>query len=369
MNISIETRFNVLARGFAAAPNGAFVGISYVNEKRPTVRRIIMITALPLVLAACQGSNSFPTSRGMQTSPIPAGHAAFSKPTVRDVEGPPRVAWIFASNGELGNVDVYSSKTLKMISQCSCTGVGLAVDPLTGDLAVGTRSGTVTVWHVANREITLFATLKLSQGPYAIGLAFDKKSDLYAANAGDNVIDFFDSSEIAAGGGSPIRTLFTSHLNEVEFLAAGAQALLADGYDSNGQPLLVSVNTSTGADTILQKIESGLVPEGIVLDRRQNLILNTIGNNNTLAVFKKPWSGFPTSTFVYGSGAPNGYYTGISLNKSQNTLWAGSFSLPVPSHGIGSVQANSYPLGNVGRSSMGITSEFYDSIAVDPQPH
>ena len=332
------------------------------------MRRVIMITALPLLLAACGGTSSVPTSSLSFTGArVHALSPAFTKPNLPDSKGPPAVAWIFASNGEEGNVDVYSAKTLKMIAQCSCTGVGLAVDPRSGDLAVGTRSSTVTVWHVQNKAITLFATLNLSQGPYAIGLAFNKKGDLYVANAGDNVIDFFASSEIQAGGGEPTRTLVTSHLNEVEYLAVDSRKLLADGYNSNGQPILVSVNTHTGADTILQNIESGQLPEGIVFDLQDNLILNTIGNNNTLAVYKRPWSGSPTSTFVYGSGAQNGYYTGISLNKSQNTLWAASFSLPNPSHGVGSVQANSYPLGSVGRSSSGIESEFYDSIAVDPQ--
>ncbi len=330
------------------------------------MRRIFMITALPLLLAACQGANSFRAPLPLNGERMPAGRATFSKPDAHD-GGPPFVAWIFASNGQAGNVDVYSARMLKMISQCPCAGVGLAVDPLTGDLAVGTRSGTVTVWRVQSAQITLIATLNLSQGPYAVGLAFDKTGDLYAANAGDNGIDFFESSEIGAGGGSPTRTLLTSHLTDAVYLAANGRSLLADGYNMNGQPILVSVNTNTGADTIVQNIPSGTVPEGIVLDRDQNVILNTIGNNNTLAVFKKPWTGSPTSTFVYGSGAQNGYYTGISLNKAQNTLWAASFSLPVPSHGVGSVQANSYPLGTIGRSSTGILSEFYDSIAVDPQ--
>ena len=298
---------------------------------------------------------------------MPASSPTFSKPNVPDAKGPPSVTWIFASNGEVGNVDVYSARTLKMISQCSCTGVGLAVNPQSGDLAVGTKSATVTVWHVKSKQITLFATLKLSQGPYAIGLAFDKNGDLYAANAGDNVIDFFESSEIQAGGGSATRTLLTTHLNEAEYLAADAHRLLADGYNSYGQAILVSVNTRTGVDTILQNIASGQLPEGVAFDRQENLILNTIGDNNTLAVFKRPWNGSPTSTFVYGSGAANGYYTGISLNRSQNTLWSGSFSLPAQSKGFGSVQANSYPLGSVGRSTPAIESEFYDSIAVDPQ--
>jgi DNA-binding beta-propeller fold protein YncE len=313
---------------------------------------------LPLLLSACQGSGS---------APAPAAPSfVFSSPNGLEDAGAQPATLIFASNGEVGNVDVYSAKTLKIISQCPCTGVGLAVDPKSGNLAVGTKSATVSVWHVTGKRITLFATLNLSQGPDAIGLAFDQKGDLYAANAGDNVIDFFDANEIEAGGGVPTRTLLTSHLNEVEYLAADAHALLADGYDSNAQPLLVSVNTRTGADTVLQTIPSGTLPEGIAFDRNDNLIVNTVGDTNTLAVYKKPWTGAPMSTLIYGSGAENGYYTGIALDKSQHTLWAGSFTLTDPSHGFGSVQANTYPLKKIGRSSTGIESEFYDSVAVDP---
>jgi hypothetical protein len=33
---------------------------------------------------------------------------------------------------------------------------------------------------------------------------------------------------------------------------------------------------------------------------------------------------------------------------------------------MGSIQANSYPLKKVGRSSAGIESEYYDDVAVDP---
>lgn len=222
------------------------------------VRCVIGTTASLVLLTACQSANVDPTRNGVQTREPPAVSVSFSRPKASDGKGPPSETWIFASNGEAGNVDVYSAKTLEMISQCSCTGVGLAVDPRSGDLAVGTKSATVTVWHVKNKQITLFATLKLSQGPYSIGLAFDKKGDLYAANAGDGVIDFFNSSEIEAGGGGPARTLFTSNLNEVEYLTADAHNLLADGYNSSGQPLLVSVDTRTGADTILQGSEHGV---------------------------------------------------------------------------------------------------------------
>jgi WD40 repeat protein len=323
------------------------------------MHRLMSLTILPLLLSACQGDGRVPAQA--------PSSAAFSKPDVPEGRSAGSTALIFASNGEVGNVDVYSAKTLKMISQCPCTGVGLAVDPQSGDLAVGTKSETVTVWHVTSKQIVQFATLKLSQGPYTVGLAFDRKGDLYAANADDNVIDFFDASEIKGGGGSPSRTLFTTHLTEAVYLAADAHSVLVDGYNSNGQPLLVSVNTSTGADTVLQTILSGTVPEGIAFDRNDNLILNTIGTNNTLAVYAKPWTGKPASTLVYGTGAENSYYTGISLNASQNTLWAGNFTFANPSHASGSVQANSYPLKTVGRSSSEIESEYYDNVAVDPQ--
>jgi WD40 repeat protein len=105
---------------------------------------------------------------------------------------------IFASNGEVGNVDVYDAKTLKLISHCPCIGVGLAADPRSGDLAVGTKSATVTVWRVTNKHICICHAETFTR---------------------------------------------SLHSNEVYYLAADAHSLLADGYDSNGQPLLASVNT------------------------------------------------------------------------------------------------------------------------------
>ncbi len=331
------------------------------------MRTFILGAALPPLLAACQGTPSVAQSYQPQNT-IPAQHKAarFSDLQEAGRKGPPGATWIFAANGESGNVDVYDAKTLKMISSCPCTGVGLAVDPKSGDLAVGDRSGFVTVWHV-RKTIVQFATLHLSQGPYAIGIAYDRGGGVYAANAGDNVIDFFSASVIKAGGGTPTRTLFTTQLNDASYLTATNKALVADGEDQNGQPILVSVDPTTGADTIVQRLASGQLPEGITFDARQNLIFNTVGNQNAILVFKKPWTGTPMQTFDYGSGAQNGYYTGVSLNAAQSTLWAGNFTLLNQSHGATNVQANSYPLGSVGGSTSPVSSEFYDSVVADPQ--
>ncbi len=110
----------------------------------------------------------------------------------------------------------------------------------------------------------------------------------------------------------------------------------------------------------------GTLAEGIALDLRQRLIVNAAGSANMLLVFKKPWTGSPVATFPYGSGG-FAYYTGISLNKPQNTVWAGNYTLQNISHASTNVQANSYPLGSLGAASALIPSEFYDSIALDPQ--
>ncbi len=326
------------------------------------MRRFFMLGALTFLMTACQASDFGPTTAGATHdnlgSFLHTPRAVFSKPDVSDRKGPPAKSWIFASNGEGANVDVYDEATLKLISSCPCTGIGLAVDPTSGDLAVATRSETVTVWHVSGKSITQFATLQLSQGPYAIGLAYDEHGDLYAGNVGENVIDFFPASVIRAGGGSPTRSLPTSSLVEIYYLAAAGKKLLADGYNMNGQPILVSVNVKAGGDTVLQELSTyGTLAEGIAVDRRQRLIVNAAGNANVLLVFDKPWTGSPAATFPYGSGGAS-YYTGISLNKQQSTLWAANFFEQNISHASTDVQANSYPLGTLGVATAPIPSEF-----------
>jgi hypothetical protein len=334
------------------------------------MRRYFTLWALPFLVTACQASGSTSAISPMvHGNVVPAvRNATFSKPNVPDLEGPPRKTWIFASNGFASNVDVYEASTLKMISSCPCSGFGLAVDPTTGDLAVSARSGgVVTVWHVSAKGITQFATLQLSQGFYAVGLAYDHKGDLYAGNVGQPVVDFYSASEIATGGGNPIRSVTLSNLQDIFYLAAPSDKLLADGYDVHGQAILVSVNLQAGGDTLLQQLSNyGSLAEGIVVDTHGHLIVNSAGNSNALLLFNKPWTGSPVSSFPYGNGG-NAYYTALSLNKRQDTIWAGNYVLSNPSHASTNLQANSYPLGSLGNATTAIPNEYYDSVAVDPQ--
>lgn len=333
------------------------------------MRRYIALWALPVFIAACQSTGSNPSLNpaSLNAVPVAAKAPTFSKPLVPDLEGPPRHSWIFASNGFRSNVDVYSESSLKLIASCPCSGMGLAVDPTTGDLAVGSRTGVVTVWHVSAKAIAQFATLQLSQGPYALGLAYDGKGDLYAGNVGQPVVDFFSASEIAAGGGNPTRSVSTSNLQDIYYLAAPGNKLLADGYDVHGQAILVSVNLTSGGDTVLQQLSNyGSLAEGIAVDSHGRLIVNSAGNSNALLVFDKPWTGKPVASFPYGDGG-NSYYAGISLNKPQNTIWAGNYFLLTIRQASTNVQANSYPLGSLGPHSTAVANEYYDSVAVDPQ--
>jgi hypothetical protein len=332
------------------------------------MRRSFALLALPLFVVACQRSGSSPPLSAVALNGIPGPkNATFSKPNVANNQGPPKKTWIFASNSFSENVDVYSAATLKMISTCPCTGVGLAVDPTTNDLAVASFAGVVTVWRVSGKGITQSATLQLSHGPYALGLAYNSHGDLYAGNAGQNVVDFFAASEIRAGGGNPTRSVSTSNLVDIYYLAASGNKLLADGYDMYGQPILVSVNVKAGGDTVLQKLSKyNTLAEGIAVDMHGHLIVNSAGNSNALLVFDKPWTGSPVSTFPYGSGG-NSYYTAISLNKRQDTIWAGNYFLISIRRAATDVQANSYPLGSLGGSTAPVAMEYYDSVAVDPQ--
>jgi hypothetical protein len=334
------------------------------------MRRYFTLWALPFLVTACQAGGSSPALSPMiRGAAAPAVRTAtFSKPTVPDLEGPPRKTWIFASNSFNANVDVYDATTLKMISSCPCSGIGLAVDPTTGDLAVSSRSGgIVTVWHVSAKSITQFATLQLSQGLYAVGLAYDHKGDLYAGNVGQPVVDLFSASEIAAGGGAPTHSVTLSNLQDIFYLAAPGDKLLADGYDMNGLPILVSVNLTSGGDTVLQKLSKyGTLAEGIAVDIHGRAIVNSAGNSNALLVFNKPWTGSPVASFPYGDGG-NSYYTGISLNRKQDTLWAGQYFLITIRQADTDLQANSYPLGSLGATTNPIGGEYYDSVAVDPQ--
>ena len=102
------------------------------------------------------------------------------------------------------------------------------------------------------------------------------------------------------------------------------------------------------------------------MDTDGHLIVNSAGNSNALLLFNKPWTGSPVSSFPYGNGG-NAYYTALSLNKRQDTIWAGNYVLSNPSHASTNLQANSYPLGSLGNATTAIPNEYYDSVAVDPQ--
>ncbi len=277
-------------------------------------------------------------------------------------------SYIIGSDLETGSVDVYDEKSGNLLYQCAgCGGWGLAVNRATGDLAIGTNKGTVTVWHVSASALTQYAKLTLSQeanGAHATGVAFDSAGNLFAVDWPSNAIDVFPKSEIALGKGVPKRTLVASAFADVYYLATDGDTLLADGYDPAMNDIVATVDTKTGNDTLLQTIanSNGGFPGGLALDVHHTLIVNN--QYGTITTYASPWKGAASSTFSYGF--PNFDYIPISLDRAQTTLWAGNLFY-VSGELYTDAQANSYPLGSLGATTTPMFQEEYLGLALDPQ--
>ncbi len=360
--------------------------------------RILAASAFLVLAAGCAGVSQLSPGRstsGLSGAGAPlARHLAhpFANPRANEIFGERRVVvdstggfvkpashgratfdWIFASDVITGNVDAYDESTGAQVSQCAgCGGWGLAVDTTTGDLAIGTEAGSVTVWHVTASGITQYATLSLSQGASgaaAYGLAFDQKGDLYAGNWPSNAIDVFDAATIAGGGGSATRTLYSKAFGSIYFLATDGKTLLADGLDPTmNNDLLAKIDTKKGRAKILQTIvnSSGGYPGGLAVDAKHNLIVNN--QYGTLSTFARPWTGAATSSFAYNW--PYNSYTAISLDAAQTTVWAANLFFQTVSgnnYVFTAAQANGYPLGTLGiATSPAYQDEEYVGVALDP---
>jgi hypothetical protein len=278
-------------------------------------------------------------------------------------------SWIFASDVDTGNVDVYDESDGTQLSQCAnCAGFGLAVDRKNDDLAMGTNKGTVTVWHVAVSGMTEYAKLTLSgqaAGAIASSVAFDNVGNLYAVDWPSNEIDVFAAKDIKTGKDvAPKRTIAPPDFADVYFLATDGPALYACGYNNAMQDIVASVDGKNGQDEVLQTVtnSTGGFPGGIALDAEHNLIVNN--QYGTITTYAPPYTGAAVSTFSYGF--PYWDYVPISLDHSQKTLWAGN-TFYVSGSLYTDAQANSYPLGSLGVATAPYLQEEYFGLALDPQ--
>jgi hypothetical protein len=310
------------------------------------VTRALSATAVVALLAGCSGgtsalspsgvSQSGPTAqaaarkaalKGKTVSPFASKQATalmanhrpivnlssrgFSPIDMKKSKG----GFVFASDNYTGNVDVYDPTTGAMVSQCAgCGGWGVAVSHK-GELAIGTFDSTVTVWTVSASAITQIATCNQSSGS-ADGVAWDSKGNLYGDNFPSNGIDTWSASSISGGCGSPSSTVYTTNLLAVYYLGTQGKTLLADGYTDNDDVDLVSVNKSTGNDTILQtdgNLSQGTgFPGGIAVGTHKAVYLNN--QYGTINEYSNGGKGSLVATCNWGFD-PNDY-TGISVGKS-----------------------------------------------------
>jgi hypothetical protein len=302
------------------------------------------------------------TSQAPASRPV-AGAARFTKPRVRG--GAPSFSWVFGGNSE--QVDVYDETTKAFVSTCStCQGISLAISPKSGDLAVGNSPNEVTVWHVSASGISQFAALSTSAGaPEA--LAYDGTGNLYVGDAHTNAIDVFSAKVIAHGGGAPARTIHTTLLASVYFLATTGHTLVASGQGQGQNNLVVSVDRETGADKILQMVLG--YASGLAFDADQNLNVNTGRNVQT---FTKPWKGLKT-----GQGRLGGDFYGLSLDATGTQIWSTHEFTVYESLEYTALQSIGYPIGNSGGETVGDQGVGcdscqlyypYRSVALYPQP-
>lgn len=279
---------------------------------------------------------------------------------------------VFASDNITGNVDVYDGSTGAMISQCAgCGGWGVATARKGDKLAIGTFDNTVTTWTISGSSITQTGTCTLSGGGEgADGVAWASNGGLYADNFPTNGVDEFSKASVAAGCGAPTKTVYTTNLEVVYYLATAKKTLLGEGYTSDLDVDLVSINAKTGSDTILQNngnlSEGTGFPGGIDASSNQTVAVNN--QYGSITTYSGGGSGSETGSCSWGFD-PNDY-TGIAFNAAQNGIWGANINFggsplvtygeedALPTSGACSVQLDTSPTQ---------ANEEYLGIAVAPR--
>jgi hypothetical protein len=320
-------------------------------------------TALVAFLAGCAGSSQFAPTGGTTTQSVnhaqPVGSLVrqdakatlFGAPAIRTTrlsensfhsfgtEPDKTVAVLFASDNSTGNVDEFKEdKPTNPIATCAgCGGWGLAVSPSApvGSqlLAVGKSGGTVSIYKTLTGTPVFVASLTLSgggSGDNAYGICFDDSGGLWADNWPSNGIDYFTAAQVNGGGGAATATIFGSSNLAEYYLACdwdtpkkGENILLSYGYDSSSNVNVDTVNTSTGAETLVANVGnlgSGTgFPGGIAVDKKDDLLANDQYGTLYEYAGADKWKLKGSCTWGFN---PNDW-TSIVFDDTQKESWAG----------------------------------------------
>jgi len=257
--------------------------------------------------------------------------------------------YLFANDYATKNVDEFCEDSAKgknnaLVSICAaCGGWGLAVSPITQELAIGTNDSTVTLWTVAaNGTITYTgSTLVLSQpGTEPLGICFDGTGGLYATDYSSNAIDYFDAAEVAGPGSSSPTGTWLTETNQINYYLACAfkrtakgkvknNILMADGvaknlrYKEDFTLTYVSDTTPVGAVPVADSVSFDFgefppnVPGGLTLNKKNNLVVSNQKGYLYDMGTREVWANPPVVS------CPDlGDYSGIVFDDKQDEIWA-----------------------------------------------
>ena len=274
--------------------------------------------------------------------------------------------FIFASDNEYGNLDVFSGapnpSTIASISGWG--GWGLASSghkdfaTFSSNCNCGIQYGYITE---TSGVVSVFETNELvPSGAYygdpTLGIAIDKKGDVYAGNWPTNCIDLWKASSIARYRGYgifPDATFCSSQLSEIYYLGAGKDAIYATGWVNCGSSCF-----HEGLDAIRldlsgeQLTQSNIVnasgcgfPGGVaVTDENEVYVDNQCG---TITGYKK---GKGNANQSIGFDYPYDNYSQINLDSKDKNLWAAD-RIHSRTVSYSAIAADSVPLGSGGRNS------------------
>jgi len=336
------------------------------------VRRLaggLAFAAFAALLVACSGQSQVSPAGGApgapQTDTLAAPLYAPSSGTFQPTGGhciSSQGAYLFANDYKTGTVDEFCEDGVlapphhnTLFAFCTgCGGWGLAVDPTTQTLAIGTNAGTVTLWSVtaAGAVTPLNSTLTLDGGVgtnFPLGICFDGTGGLYATNYGTNKIDYFNAATLVSPGGNPTGSWNTTKTTIGYFLACdfdgknGENYLMLSGellsggvYDFvlsqvvNGAP---PVGNIAIADLVVHNFGSTALAGGLTLNKKDNLVV--ADENGTLYEMgtSEPWAN------IIAKCTDTKYISGISFDETQDEVWS-SFDTAVPA---AEVISNKFP--------------------------
>jgi hypothetical protein len=134
----------------------------------------------------------------------------------------------------------------------------------------------------------------------------------------------FTAAEVKSGSGAPVRTIHTTVLRQVFWLATAGKTLLANGLDQNGNYDITDVNVKSGKDKLVNTLcrptgSMGCYPGGMEIGPAPSEVLyaNNQGTD-TINAYAKPWTGAPASAVTYPS---TDLVSDIALDTTNNLLW------------------------------------------------